>query len=93
MAQQTAPRTPNSIQAQKPTAGLVALISPKSMVVIPVATNYRDTKIQQPAGSRWFRIFLNASRRCAIAQNSLKFFKILRIEVENYPIIMTMGMY
>jgi hypothetical protein len=49
MAQQTAPRIPNYIQAQKPTAGLVVLTSPKAMVVIPVATNYRDTKIQQPA--------------------------------------------
>jgi hypothetical protein len=49
MVQQTAPRTPNSVQAQKLTAGLVVLMSPKSMIVIPVATNYRDTKIQQPA--------------------------------------------
>ena len=49
MVQQTAPRTPNSMQAQKLTAGLVVLMSPKSMIVIPVATNYRDTKIQQPA--------------------------------------------
>jgi hypothetical protein len=49
MAQQTAPRIPNSIQAQKLTAGLVVLMSPKSMIVIPVAINYRDTKIQQPA--------------------------------------------
>jgi hypothetical protein len=48
-AQQTAPRIQNSIQAQKLTAGLVVLMSPKSMIVIPVATNYRDTKIQQPA--------------------------------------------
>jgi hypothetical protein len=45
MAQQTAPRTPNSIQAQAITAGLVVLMSSKSMIVIiPVATNYRDTK-------------------------------------------------
>jgi hypothetical protein len=49
MAQQTTPRIPNFIQAQKLTAGLVVLMSPKSMIVIPVATNYRDTKIQQPA--------------------------------------------
>jgi hypothetical protein len=49
MVQQTAPRTPNSIQAQTLTTGLVVLMSPKSMIVIPVATNYRDTKIQQPA--------------------------------------------
>jgi hypothetical protein len=49
MAQQTAPRTPNSMQGQKLTAGLVVLMSPKSMIVIPIATNYRDTKIQQPA--------------------------------------------
>jgi hypothetical protein len=47
MAQQTVPRTPNYMQAQKLTAGLV--VSPKSMIVIPVATNYRDTKLQQPA--------------------------------------------
>jgi hypothetical protein len=49
IAQQTAPRTPNSMQAQKLTAGLVVLMSPKSMIVIPVATNCRDTKIQQLA--------------------------------------------
>jgi hypothetical protein len=49
MVQQITPRTPNSMQAQKLTAGLVVLMSPKSMIVIPVATNYRDTKIQQPA--------------------------------------------
>jgi hypothetical protein len=48
MVQQTAPRTPNSMQAQTLIAGLVVLMSPKSMIVIPVATNYRDTKIQQP---------------------------------------------
>jgi hypothetical protein len=35
------------MQAQKLTAGLAVLMSPKSMMVIPVATNYRDTKIQQ----------------------------------------------
>jgi hypothetical protein len=45
MAQQTAPRAANSMQAQKLTAGLVVLMSPKSMIVIPVATNYRYTKI------------------------------------------------
>jgi hypothetical protein len=48
MAQQTAPRIPDSIQAQTLTAGLVVLMSPKSMIAIPVATNYKDTKIQQP---------------------------------------------
>jgi hypothetical protein len=48
MVQQTAPRTQNSIQVQTITAGLVVSMSPKSMIVIPVATNYRDTKIQQP---------------------------------------------
>jgi hypothetical protein len=48
MAQQTAPRIQNSIQAQTLTAGLVVLMSPKSMIGIHVATNYRDTKIQEP---------------------------------------------
>jgi hypothetical protein len=47
--QETAPRTQNSIQAQTITAGLVVLMSPKSMIVIPVAINCRDTKTQQPA--------------------------------------------
>jgi hypothetical protein len=49
MARQTAPRTPNSIQAPELTAVLVALMSPKSMTVTPVAKDYRDTKIHQPA--------------------------------------------
>jgi hypothetical protein len=49
MVQQTAPSTPNYMQAQKLTDGPVVLMSPKSMVVIPVATKYRDTEIQQPA--------------------------------------------
>jgi hypothetical protein len=48
MAQQIVPRIPNTIQAQRPTAGLVVLMCPKSMIAIPVATNYRGTKIQQP---------------------------------------------
>jgi hypothetical protein len=48
MAQQTAPRIQNTIPAQRPTACPVGLMYPKSMIVIPVATNYRDTKIQQP---------------------------------------------
>jgi carbohydrate-binding DOMON domain-containing protein len=48
MVQQTAPRIPNTVQAQKPTAGLVVLMSPKSMIAIPIATNYKDIKIQQP---------------------------------------------
>jgi hypothetical protein len=29
----------------------------------------------------------------AEAHNCPKFFKVLRIEIENYPIIQTMGMY
>jgi hypothetical protein len=49
MVQQTAPRTPKSMQAQTHTAGLVSLMFPNSMIVIPVVTNYMDTKIQQPA--------------------------------------------
>jgi hypothetical protein len=49
MGQQSAPRTSNSMQAQILTAGLAVLMSPESMIVIPVAINYRDTKIQQPA--------------------------------------------
>jgi hypothetical protein len=46
---ETAPRTQNYIQVQTITAGHVVLMSPKSMIVIPVAINCRDTKIQQPA--------------------------------------------
>jgi hypothetical protein len=38
-------------------------------------------------------ILLNTPRRCAIPRDSPKFFKILRIEIKNYPILMTMGMY
>jgi hypothetical protein len=48
IAQQTAPRIPNTIQAQRPTAGLVVMTASKSMIAIPVATNYKDTKTQQP---------------------------------------------
>jgi hypothetical protein len=32
-------------------------------------------------------------RRCAIPRESQKLFKILRIEIEKYPIIIRMGMY
>jgi hypothetical protein len=48
MAQQTALRIPNSMPAQRPTAGLVVMTAPKSMIARPVTTNYRDTKTQQP---------------------------------------------
>jgi hypothetical protein len=48
MAQQTAPRTPNSMQAQKLTAGLVVLMSPKSMIVIPVATSPSPSQSPMP---------------------------------------------
>jgi hypothetical protein len=48
MAQQTAPRIANSLPTQIPTAGLVVMTAPKSIVAIPVNTNYRDTKIHQP---------------------------------------------
>jgi hypothetical protein len=41
MVQQTAPRTPNSIQAQKHPAGLVVLMSTKSIIVIPRYSNRR----------------------------------------------------
>jgi hypothetical protein len=48
MAQSIAPITANSLPAPIPTAGLVAMIVPKSMRAEHVNTNYRDTKTQQP---------------------------------------------
>jgi hypothetical protein len=47
--QETAPRTQNYIQGQTIAAGHEVLMYPNYMIVIPVASNYRDTKIQQPA--------------------------------------------
>jgi hypothetical protein len=43
-----APGIANSMPNPTSTAGHVVLMSPKSMIAIPVATNYKDTKIQQP---------------------------------------------
>jgi hypothetical protein len=43
-----APRIASSMPNLTPTAGPVVLMFPKSMIVIPVTTNHKDTKIQQP---------------------------------------------
>jgi hypothetical protein len=41
----------------------------------------------------WFRVKLTFSEHVAEVRDSPKFFKILRIELKNYHIMMTMGMY
>jgi hypothetical protein len=38
-------------------------------------------------------IFRTRGSHAAEVRDSPKFFKILRIEMKNYPILMTMGMY
>jgi hypothetical protein len=54
--------------------------------------NY-NADIPWQARSRSNLFFQNVSWRCAIPHDSPKFFKISRIEIENYPIIIRMGLY